>query len=397
MIIISDCRKLSFEALVVMTTNPKNAALLRQHKQYMQNTVELVLYYLSLYDEDISFNSKEEDTEQHFVWNARQWIDDLALKLGGQCFLNYAQNLIKNGLESTNWRQCYASLQALIQIIKHCKELKGWNIPKCTKEEEETKQQNSDKCLWDILLPKVLKLSVSPNIRAEIKHSALFLIKTLINCYETAFCDRYFLSFYATMIEILKNYKNENIRVVEQCVKCISHFHKDAKKNQLQNKSDLILKNLSAIVNDNTMDEKLKAHSITAIGTCADVMKQQFLPYYDRFMPMMMNIIGNNKADQILRGKAMESIGMIGESVGNARFAADAHKLMEILIPFRDELKQKENEERTAYNYINQLFARISRCIGDSFVQYFPKVIPQIIEVSNFYKKLFLQVTSSTA
>merc|ERR1712228_556808 len=97
-----DCRKLSFEALVSMADNAQNAALLRKHEQYMQNTVELVLYYLSLYDEEISLNSKEEDTEQHFVWNARQWIDDLTLKLGGQCFLKYAQKIIKNGLESTN-------------------------------------------------------------------------------------------------------------------------------------------------------------------------------------------------------------------------------------------------------------------------------------------------------
>ncbi len=35
---------------------------------------------------------------------------------------------------------------------------------------------------------------------------------------------------------------------------------------------------------------------------------------------VFMNIINNNKLESILRGKAMECIGMIGESVGIIKF-----------------------------------------------------------------------------
>ena len=99
---------------------------------------------------------------------------------------------------------------------------------------------------------------------------------------------------------------------------------------------------------------------------------------------------------------------MIGQSVGNARFGDDAHKLMTLLLPFRDQLKQENMNavqqysssnntstnkqdmaafDNSAYNYINQLFARISKCIGDSFVQYFSSYTTNIrIQISKQHK-----------
>ena len=152
-----DTRKLAFEALVVMTDN--NAALLRQHEQYMKNVVELSMYYLSLYDDDISFTSKENDADQEYIWNARGWTKDLALKLGGKPFLNIAKPMLQTGLQSTNWKQVYSVLQTFIQLIEEIKNIHGWKIisPDDNDEDKNDDDNNNNKDNnWDILLPKHL-------------------------------------------------------------------------------------------------------------------------------------------------------------------------------------------------------------------------------------------------
>eukprot|EP01083_Nonionella_stella_P250255 864493_1 len=110
-----------------MATN--NALLLRQHSGYMNSVVELSMYYLSLYNDSIDFNIAEDDIEQEYIWNGRQWTSDLAKELGGKPYLNIAQSMLKSGLESSNWKQCYSSLQTFIQIIRHIKDIDGWDIP----------------------------------------------------------------------------------------------------------------------------------------------------------------------------------------------------------------------------------------------------------------------------
>ncbi len=69
----TDTRKLAFEMLVFMATY-----------------VELSMYYLSLYNNDIDFNIIEDDS----------WTSDLAKQLGGKPYLSIAAPMIKSGLES---------------------------------------------------------------------------------------------------------------------------------------------------------------------------------------------------------------------------------------------------------------------------------------------------------
>ncbi|ETO03493.1 karyopherin beta [Reticulomyxa filosa] len=56
----------------------------------------------------------------------------------------------------------------------------------------------------------------------------------------------------------------------------------------------------------------------------------------------------------------------------------DAHQLMKLLLPMRKSLQ--EAKDNTAYNSLNQLFARICQAIEEEFVQYFPQVIPHLLK-----------------
>ena len=180
--------------LLVMPT--KNAPLLRQHPEYMQNVVELSLRFLSLYDEDADFESVEDDADQLFVDNARHWTRELALKLGGGPFLAVAQPLLQSGIRGTNWKQQYAALQALCQIMPSIKEVDGWSLPPHDGDGDEEADDGGDgdddesehkmdggrppKCVWDVLAPQIMALTVTETVRPEIKHSALQCLRALI-------------------------------------------------------------------------------------------------------------------------------------------------------------------------------------------------------------------------
>lgn len=65
----------------------------------------------------------------------------------------------------------------------------------------------------------------------------------------------------------------------------------------------------------------------------AQVSEEAFAPYYAAFMPGIKQILATAVAPEqaLLRGKAMECAGLLGEAVGAAVFAPDALELMTML------------------------------------------------------------------
>ena len=66
----------------------------------------------------------------------------------------------------------------------------------------------------------------------------------------------------------------------------------------------------------------------------ATVSGEAFVPYYAGFMPGIISLLKEaTSADlTLLRGKAMECTGLIGEAVGVQVFAADALEIMQLFM-----------------------------------------------------------------
>ena len=108
--------------------------------------------------------------------------------------------------------------------------------------------------------------------------------------------------------------------------------------------------------NNNNNPKQLRTYALheeacIAIGTCSKFLNDGFGRYYEVFFGSMLDKLSNCKdsQSQSLRGRAMECIGLMGESVGNIRFSQDAHKLMKVLLPLRKELER--NDDNTAYTF----------------------------------------------
>ena len=79
---------------------------------------------------------------------------------------------------------------------------------------------------------------------------------------------------------------------------------------------------------------RVQEQAVTAVASVADVAQEDFLLYYDAFMPGLRQLLTDlaGKEFRMLRGKAMECISLIGVAVGKEKFAADAKEVMDCLI-----------------------------------------------------------------
>ncbi len=73
---------------------------------------------------------------------------------------------------------------------------------------------------------------------------------------------------------------------------------------------------------------------LTAVAAIAHICKATFLQYYDHFMPLAKTLLqsATSQEARLLRGKAMECVGLMGSAVGPEKFAPDAIVALQLLV-----------------------------------------------------------------
>lgn len=127
-----------------------------------------------------------------------------------------------------------------------------------------------------------------------------------------------------------------------------------------------------------TTPRQVQEQAITAVASVAKVIGQAFDQYYDIFIPLAKDVLVNAQGDEygLLRGKAMESIALIGQAVGKARFSADAKQVMDILV----RLHTNNEAEGVEIQYVAQACVRIGSLLKHDFVPYLPYVVPPLLK-----------------
>ncbi|KAJ0407950.1 hypothetical protein ATCC90586_006322 [Pythium insidiosum] len=127
-----------------------------------------------------------------------------------------------------------------------------------------------------------------------------------------------------------------------------------------------------------TCPRQVQEQAITAVASVAKVIGADFERFYGIFMPLAMDVLKNAQGTEyaLLRGKAMESIALIGQAVGKERFAEDAKAVMEILV----QVHSSEDVEGPEVQYVAQSCVRIGSILKEDFVPYLPYVIPPLLK-----------------
>ena len=116
---------------------------------------------------------------------------------------------------------------------------------------------------------------------------------------------------------------------------------------------------------------EVQPQCLVLLGCAAQVAEEAFVPYYSSFMPGVKNILmtATSSDRSILRGKAMECVGLIGEAVGAEVFSNDALEVMHLLIGAMGQ------DDDITFDYILPACGRISKALQKHFEPFLPLVM----------------------
>jgi hypothetical protein len=136
-----------------------------------------------------------------------------------------------------------------------------------------------------------------------------------------------------------------------------------------------IMNNLLALLTRG--DRKTQEIALPVISATAMAAKENFLPYCTHLLPMMKQILeykDNNDELLLLRGNAIECVGLIAVSVGKKHFAPYIDTFMNIAI---NSIKEINHAEMREYTY--RFFENMATTLEEDFVRYLPIIVPSIL------------------
>ncbi|PWA69550.1 importin-5 [Artemisia annua] len=168
-----------------------------------------------------------------------------------------------------------------------------------------------------------------------------------------------------------------NPRVQAHAASAVLNFSENCTPDILTPYLDGIVSKLLVLLQNGK--QMVQEGALTALASVADSSQEQFQKYYDAVMPYLKAILinANDKANRMLRAKAMECISLVGMAVGKDKFRDDAKQVMEVLMSLQG--SQMEADDPTT-SYMLQAWARLCKCLGQDFLPYMNVVMPPLLQ-----------------
>ncbi|CAD5118222.1 DgyrCDS6944 [Dimorphilus gyrociliatus] len=129
---------------------------------------------------------------------------------------------------------------------------------------------------------------------------------------------------------------------------------------------------------------------VMTLASAAESAEEKFIPYYDQFVPGLLQIIeqtggkkeNTSEADfRLLRGKTIECVSYIGLAVGREKFQADAETVMQLLLISNQTQILEDDDPQLPY--LIGAWARMAKIIGGhAFAKYLPLVMPPVLKTA---------------
>lgn len=301
---------------------------------------------------------EEEDSSEYTLFDCGQEsLDRLAIALGGKAVLPVAEAIIPSYLENTNWVYRHAALLAISQIGEGC-------------------QKQIEAKLGDVI---ELALARFGDPHPRVRWAAINCIGQMC----TDFGPRIQKEFHSRIVSHLIAVMDDtaNPRVQSHAAAAVINFCDEATPGVIGPYLDALLGKLQGLLH--SPHRITQEQAVTAIAAVADSAETQFVKYYDWFMPRLKQVLraaAGQRDLRRLRGKVMECISLVGLSVGPQKFGPDAAEVMNMLV--HTAAAQSEDPDDPQGFYLMQAYARICRCLKESFIQYLPHVMPGLLEAA---------------
>ncbi|KAI9907041.1 hypothetical protein PsorP6_004517 [Peronosclerospora sorghi] len=363
----TETRELSLEFLISLCENA--GGMVRKSQFIVSNVVPLAIQLMCEVEEDETWVQKFDDPDTFPVANdaensisdaAAAAIDRLSSSLGGNAVLPVAIPVIKSFLSDPDWRKRRAGLYATCLLGEGAKSLMTREL--------------------DNVVGMVLPFLSDPHSRVQ--YAALHSIGQMAEDFgEVEKGKNFQAKFHALVIPALTALIQNNQGVLRTRALAASVVINFCNTNVCKAKyvTPYCQALLEALFNAmRSCPRQVQEQAITAVASVAKVIGDEFLRFYDIFIPLAKEVLTNahGKEYALLRGKAMESIALIGQAVGKERFVNDAKEIMTILM----RVQSSEELEGPEVQYVAQSCVRIGSILKEDFVAYLPHVIPALIK-----------------
>ena len=349
-------------ALELLTVFSENAPqMCKSNASYAQSIVTNTLLMMTevSIDDDEAAEWREaddaEDDEEETYDHARQALDRVSLKLGGQYLAPTLFQYLQQMVTSTEWRERFGAMMALSSAAEGCQDVLIAEIPK----------------LLDMIIP----LIADPHPRVQYGCcNALGQISTDFS----PLIQR--TSHDKILPALISKLTSASIdRVQTHAAAALVNFSEQADQSILEPYLDSLLNNLLILLQSNKL--YVQEQALTTIAFIAEAAKSKFVKYYDTLMPLLLNVLKTDNSDDngVLKGKCIECATLIAAAVGKEKFAEHSQDLVTLLLAHQNAISEEDDSIRS---YLEHGWGRICRILGDDFVPLLPIVLPPLLETA---------------
>ncbi|KAF2351074.1 Armadillo-type fold [Trinorchestia longiramus] len=362
---------------VVVTVSETAPGMLRKiaSKCLPQIIPEVLNMMTDLEDEEnwsVSDELLDEDTDSPSVV-AESSLDRLACGLGGKTMLPLMNTALSTMLGSKDWKQRHAALMAISAVGEGCH-----------------KQMEA-------MLPQIMDTIIVylRDSHPRVRYAACNAVGQMATDFAPTFQKKFHEMVVPGLLAVMDD--SDNPRVQAHAGAALVNFSEVCPKNILTTYLPTIIGQLERILEakfKELMERGTKLvleQVVTTIASVADTAEENFLQYYDRFIPGLMYII--EKADsqelRMLRGKTIECVSLIGLAVGPDKFMNDASKMMDLLL--KDHANQeKMSDDDPQVSYLISAWARVCKIMGTRFEPYLPLVMGPVMKTASLKPEVAL-------
>ncbi|KAK5583390.1 hypothetical protein RB653_004983 [Dictyostelium firmibasis] len=323
-------------------------------KMYLEPIVLLLLKWMSSV-EDLELQEwnaldtePSDDDDSNVAFEAIEALSHCISKGLWEFFLQCAPTLFN----STNWKERYTGLMTLSSISEGCEKQIRANFKN--------------------IIQSILPLANDSHPR--VRFAFFFCLGSFASCLKREMQD-----LYKTLIPVSLQHLNDPFsRVTISNCEFLTLFLDEIKPSKVKEFKAPFLERLSPLLQN--ADYKIVQHSLNAFSSVVDGIGEEFTQHYKEIMPFLIKILRTQTSieTRTLRGRAIETISLIGLAVGKKVFLSDCVQIIEYVSSL-----EKFKEDDPQVDFFLRAFTRFAQCLGEDFVPFLGYSMSPLMDAIN--------------
>lgn len=283
---------------------------------------------------------------------ARQSLDRLAIKLGGNYLLPPLFQWLPQMISSGTWQERHAALMAISSFAEGCRDVMIGELSK----------------VLDMVLP--LLQDAHPRVQWAACNAVGQMSTDFAPDIQRDFCSR-------VLPALIQALETAEPRVQAHAAAALVNFCEESEKEWLEPYLDSLLSHLIVLLQ--SPKKYVQEQVLTTIAIVADAAETKFAKYYDTMMPILFQVLQTDmgKDHRTLKAKCVECSSLIALAVGKEKFVPLSAQLIHTYAAIQQSIV--DDDDPTA-SYLIQAWGRICRVLGADFLPYLSGVMPPLLE-----------------